>query len=247
MLPAFFPLRMHTLGQVEIRLDGDSAEVSAYFHNPMPMDDGQGGTKIVEIGGLYHHSMTRTPDGWRSRAAARGSRLEAEHLMAGLPEERPDGLDSPWALRFIKVHVARPGRGSSRLTNGRVGNKWRVGAGWQKPVPTLLLKHVGRKSGQQFETPLLYLEDGRDLVVVASQGGLPKQPAVVRQPARAPRHHRQPQGRAGPAGAGPHRHARRARRAVAAAGRPVRRLREVPEVDRTRDPGRGPGARGQET
>ena len=67
MLPAFFPKRMHTLGQVEIRLDGDAAEVSAYFHNPMPMDDGRGGSTLVEIGGLYHHSMTRTPDGWRSR------------------------------------------------------------------------------------------------------------------------------------------------------------------------------------
>ena len=68
MLPAFFPQRMHTLGQVEIRLDGDAADVSAYFHNPMPTDDGQGGSKLVEIGGLYHHTMTRTPDGWRSRA-----------------------------------------------------------------------------------------------------------------------------------------------------------------------------------
>ncbi|QIG44856.1 nuclear transport factor 2 family protein [Nocardioides anomalus] len=66
VLPAFFPLRMHTLGQVEIALDGDGAEVAAYFHNPMPMDDGQGGTKLVEFGGLYHHTMTRTPDGWRS-------------------------------------------------------------------------------------------------------------------------------------------------------------------------------------
>jgi len=71
VLPAFFPKRMHTLGQVEIRLDGDSAEVSAYFHNPMPVDaqgdDGRGGSTLVEIGGIYHHSMTRTPDGWRSR------------------------------------------------------------------------------------------------------------------------------------------------------------------------------------
>ena len=66
MLPAFFPKRMHTLGQVEIRLEGDTAEVAAYFHNPMPMDDGRGGTKLVEIGGVYHHSMTRTSDGWRS-------------------------------------------------------------------------------------------------------------------------------------------------------------------------------------
>lgn len=68
VLPAFFPRRMHTLGQLEITLDGDEATVAAYFHNPMPMDDGQGGTKIVEFGGLYHHSMVRTPGGWRSRA-----------------------------------------------------------------------------------------------------------------------------------------------------------------------------------
>jgi hypothetical protein len=71
MLPAFFPKRMHTLGQVEIRLSGDGAEVSAYFHNPMPIegqgDDGRGRAKLVEIGGIYHHSMVRTPDGWRSR------------------------------------------------------------------------------------------------------------------------------------------------------------------------------------
>ena len=67
MLPAFFPNRMHTLGQVEVELRGDEAEVTAYFHNPMTMDDGHGGEKVVEIGGLYHHTMMRTPDGWRSR------------------------------------------------------------------------------------------------------------------------------------------------------------------------------------
>lgn len=68
MLPAFFPKRMHTIGQVEITFDGDDvAHVVAYFDNPMPMDDGKGGTKIVEIGGMYHHDMVRTQDGWRSR------------------------------------------------------------------------------------------------------------------------------------------------------------------------------------
>ena len=68
MLPAFFPQRMHTIGQVEIVFDGpDAAAVVAYFDNPMPMDDGQGGTKIVEVGGMYHHDMERTPQGWRSR------------------------------------------------------------------------------------------------------------------------------------------------------------------------------------
>jgi hypothetical protein len=67
MLPLFFPKRMHTLGQLDISLDGDEALCSAYFHNPMPMDDGQGGEKIVEFGGIYHHTMLRTPQGWRSR------------------------------------------------------------------------------------------------------------------------------------------------------------------------------------
>ena len=28
--------------------------------------------------------------------------------MAGLPEDRPEGLDSPWALRFINLFNNRP-------------------------------------------------------------------------------------------------------------------------------------------
>jgi hypothetical protein len=66
MLPAFFPKRMHTLGQLDIRVEGDAATCSAYFHNPMPMDDGAGGERIVEFGGIYHHTLVRTADGWRS-------------------------------------------------------------------------------------------------------------------------------------------------------------------------------------
>jgi F420H(2)-dependent quinone reductase len=95
--------------------------------------------------------------------------------MPGLPEERPDGLDSPVTVKVIK-YMAKAQVAAFRATNGRIGNKWRIGAGWKKPVPTLLLEHVGRKSGKTFETPLLYLDDGPDLVVVASQGGLPKNP-----------------------------------------------------------------------
>jgi hypothetical protein len=72
VLPAFFPKRMHSLAQVAISFEGaDEALATAYFHNPMPLeqqsDDGQGGTKIVEFGGLYHHTLVRTADGWRSR------------------------------------------------------------------------------------------------------------------------------------------------------------------------------------
>ncbi|MDF1605147.1 nuclear transport factor 2 family protein [Nocardioides sp. YIM 152315] len=77
VLPAFFPQRMHSLAQVAItfpggRVGGDEALATAYFHNPMPLaaPDGEGGrgeTRVVEFGGLYHHSLVRTPDGWRSR------------------------------------------------------------------------------------------------------------------------------------------------------------------------------------
>jgi deazaflavin-dependent oxidoreductase (nitroreductase family) len=93
----------------------------------------------------------------------------------GLPEARPDGLDSPVTGKVIKW-MARVQVAAFRATNGWVGRNWRIGAGWKKPVPTLLLDHVGRTSGKSFTTPLLYLADGDDLVVVASQGGLPKNP-----------------------------------------------------------------------
>jgi deazaflavin-dependent oxidoreductase (nitroreductase family) len=92
-----------------------------------------------------------------------------------LPEERPEGLDSPLTGTIIKYGAKAQVR-VFKLTNGRIGSKWRIGAGFSKPVPTLLLEHRGRKSGTVFTTPLLYLEDGPDLVVVASQGGLPKNP-----------------------------------------------------------------------
>ncbi|KAK1178778.1 nitroreductase family deazaflavin-dependent oxidoreductase [Streptomyces sp. NBS 14/10] len=63
-----------------------------------------------------------------------------------------------------------------RRTRGRLGGKWRAGAGFRKPAPVLLLDHRGRKSGRRYTTPLLYMTDGLDIVVVASQSGLPKHP-----------------------------------------------------------------------
>ena len=95
--------------------------------------------------------------------------------LFSLPEERPNGLDSTLTVRVIK-YVAKAQVHVFTLTNGRVGSKWRIGAGFRKPVPTLLLRHVGRKSGTTFTTPVLYLQDGPNLVICASQGGLPKNP-----------------------------------------------------------------------
>jgi F420H(2)-dependent quinone reductase len=43
--------------------------------------------------------------------------------------------------------------------------------------PMLLLDHVGAKSAKHRTTPLVYLRDGEDVVIVASKGGHPKHPA----------------------------------------------------------------------
>jgi F420H(2)-dependent quinone reductase len=45
------------------------------------------------------------------------------------------------------------------------------------PGKMLLLDHVGAKSGTKRTSPLLYVRDGKDLVIVASKGGFPKNPA----------------------------------------------------------------------
>jgi deazaflavin-dependent oxidoreductase (nitroreductase family) len=58
-----------------------------------------------------------------------------------------------------------------RASGGRIGHRF-PGA-----PPTLLLDHVGAKSGTRRTTPLLYVRDGGDFVVVASKGGHPRHPA----------------------------------------------------------------------
>jgi deazaflavin-dependent oxidoreductase (nitroreductase family) len=54
-------------------------------------------------------------------------------------------------------------------TDGDVGYLW-------NGVPTLLLTHTGRKSGQPHTTPLIFGRDGEDYLIVASVGGSPKHP-----------------------------------------------------------------------
>jgi deazaflavin-dependent oxidoreductase (nitroreductase family) len=41
----------------------------------------------------------------------------------------------------------------------------------------LLLDHVGAKSGKQRTTPLVFARDGDDVILIASKGGYPKNPA----------------------------------------------------------------------
>ena len=96
-----------------------------------------------------------------------------------LPDERPKNLNAPISKKALKL-MSRIQVRVFKLTNGRVGRNWRVGAGFRKPVPTLLLEHVGRKSGTTFTTPLLYLDDPPNVVIVASVGGMKKHPQWYR-------------------------------------------------------------------
>lgn len=95
------------------------------------------------------------------------------------PKPRPKGLDSPITQKVTK-YAGRAHVRLYRLTKGRLGATFRVGAAFRKPVPVLLLDHVGKKSGRTYTTPLLYLLDGRDVVVVASTGGMARDPQWYR-------------------------------------------------------------------
>ncbi len=58
-----------------------------------------------------------------------------------------------------------------RLTGGLVGRRI------PGLPPMLLLDHVGAKSATKRTSPLVYLRDGENLVIVASKGGSPRHPA----------------------------------------------------------------------
>ena len=77
-------------------------------------------------------------------------------------------VDRSWPLlrRAMGAHVVL-----YRATGGRIGHK-PPGA-----PPMLLLDHVGAKSGTRRTSPLVYVRDGEDYVIVASKGGYPQHPA----------------------------------------------------------------------
>jgi deazaflavin-dependent oxidoreductase (nitroreductase family) len=76
--------------------------------------------------------------------------------------------DKNWSIlnRFMGAHTFL-----YRATGGVIGHT-------APGLPAmLLLDHVGAKSGKKRTSPLLYVKDGDDLVIVASKGGYPKHPA----------------------------------------------------------------------
>lgn len=76
--------------------------------------------------------------------------------------------DRLWPVlnRVTKGHTA-----VYRATGGRIGHRF-PGA-----PPMLLLDHLGARTGAGRTTPLVYVRDGENVVIVASKGGHPKHPA----------------------------------------------------------------------
>lgn len=80
-----------------------------------------------------------------------------------------DAADRSWPVlrRVMSLHTF-----AYRATNGRIGRRI-PGV----PAPILLLDHVGAKSGVKRTSPLSYIPDGDDVVLIAAKGGYPKHPA----------------------------------------------------------------------
>jgi deazaflavin-dependent oxidoreductase (nitroreductase family) len=79
---------------------------------------------------------------------------------------------------FGEAHVKR-----YQETDGKEGHIWREGS------TILLLTTVGRKSGNESTTPLIYGMDGDNAVIVASKGGAPKHPGWYRNLVKNPAAH----------------------------------------------------------
>jgi F420H(2)-dependent quinone reductase len=94
-------------------------------------------------------------------------------------DRKPEGLDGELARRVIKL-MAAANVAVYKLTRGRIGGTWRIGAGWKDPVPICLVEHRGRRTGKLRTTPLVYLRDDDRVVVVASQAGRPQHPLWYR-------------------------------------------------------------------
>jgi deazaflavin-dependent oxidoreductase (nitroreductase family) len=75
----------------------------------------------------------------------------------------------------VRAHLIRQGIQvhaiAYRLTCGLVGSRLPGGA------HVLLLDHLGAKSGKRRTSPLVYVRDGDNLVIVASKAGSPRNPA----------------------------------------------------------------------
>jgi len=90
--------------------------------------------------------------------------------MTGSERETPTEKDLSGPARLALKQGSGVHSGVYRATGGKL-------FGRMGKSPILLLNTVGRKSGKKRTSPLLYVMDGEDFVVIASKGGAPTHPA----------------------------------------------------------------------
>jgi hypothetical protein len=62
---ATFPIYYHMIGNVDIKITGDTATSRIVCFNPMVTTLPEGGQQVMYCGLWYHDKHVRTPDGWR--------------------------------------------------------------------------------------------------------------------------------------------------------------------------------------
>jgi deazaflavin-dependent oxidoreductase (nitroreductase family) len=75
-------------------------------------------------------------------------------------------------IRWLLALITSLHRWLYRATRGVIGHRIPI-LGWR----SLLLTHIGRKTGRAYTIPLLYVPDGERFVVVGSNAGDAKPPA----------------------------------------------------------------------
>lgn len=106
------------------------------------------------------------PQGLVGRLAVLANKTTKEQ---GTTNAQPQGKPyPPLVVRLARIAITAH-VGLYRLSGGTLG-------GHAQRMPVLLLTTIGRKSGKSHTTPLVYLPEGEDFVVVASNGGQARLP-----------------------------------------------------------------------
>ena len=94
---------------------------------------------------------------------------------------KPDFLsDEDWEMLKGQTSSLERIRGDAKADVERyLANPegWSTGAGSPSGLPTLLLTCIGRKSGEKRTTPLVFLQNGEEMVIVGSLAGYDTPPA----------------------------------------------------------------------
>jgi deazaflavin-dependent oxidoreductase (nitroreductase family) len=96
---------------------------------------------------------------------------------------KPDAMsEEDWAALKDATNSLERIRGDAQADVERYlanPDGWSTGEGSPSGLPTLLLTVIGRKSGEKRTTPLVFMQNGDDMIVVGSLAGYDTHPAWV--------------------------------------------------------------------